>query len=88
MARSDRRVEIDELASEIANQLQSYTAEIRDEVKKAVDKVAKETVSTLKQTSPKDTGDYARNWTFSVNPDEDAFCLPEAEHLPEYLQLS
>ena len=47
-------------------ELKAYSDEVAEGIKKAVNDVAKETVRTLKTTSPRDTGKYARGWTFKV----------------------
>jgi len=41
-------INIDDLASEIVNQLENYTEEITENVKKAIDTVAKETTDVIK----------------------------------------
>lgn len=55
-------VQIDDLSSEIMKQLQQYTEEVKEKVELAKDEAGKEAVKTLKQTSPKLTGSYARGW--------------------------
>jgi hypothetical protein len=57
------KVKIDGLAKEIARQVVLYTSEVEEKVAAAKDEVTKEAVALLKQTSPKDTGDYAKGWT-------------------------
>lgn len=56
-------VKVDGLAAAIAEELSAYSSEVAEEVKKSVKTAAKTCVNTLKQTSPKDTGDYAKGWT-------------------------
>lgn len=53
---------IDNLANEIAKELQRYTNLVEEEVEVAKKEVAKELVDTLKETSPELTGDYAKGW--------------------------
>lgn len=53
---------INNLANEIARELQRYTRDVKEDVEVVKKEVAKELVSTLKQKSPKDTGDYAKGW--------------------------
>lgn len=55
-------VKVDELAEAIARELQEYSEEVTEELKASVQSTAKTCVATLKQTSPKDTGDYAKGW--------------------------
>lgn len=42
--------------------LDDYSKEVTRAANTSIDKVAKETVSKLKNTSPKKKGDYARSW--------------------------
>lgn len=53
---------IDNLANEITNALQEYTTEVEEGLEKAKEDNAKDGVKTLKVTSPKKTGKYARGW--------------------------
>ncbi|WP_419066819.1 HK97 gp10 family phage protein [Hominenteromicrobium sp.] len=61
-----RKIPLNELEAEIVKELKAYSDEVAEGIKKAVNDVAKETVRTLKTTSPRDTGKYARGWTFKV----------------------
>lgn len=56
-------VKVDDLAAAIAEELREYSEEVTAEVKKSVKASAKTCVATLQETSPKDTGDYAKGWT-------------------------
>lgn len=58
-------IDISQMAAEIADMLEDYGASVYDEVVKASDAIAKETVSELRQTSPKDEGTYAKAWRHS-----------------------
>lgn len=53
---------IDNLAYEIAKELERYADVIEEEMEVAKKEVAKELVSELKRTSPRDTGSYATGW--------------------------
>lgn len=55
-------VKIDGLAEAVVQELQAYSSEVAEEVKASVKETAKVCVKTLKQTSPKDTGAYAKDW--------------------------
>lgn len=55
-------VSIDQLVNEIAKALQEYTNEVTEGMEEAKVETAKETVSMLKKTSPKKTGDYRKGW--------------------------
>ena len=46
--------------------LDDYSKEVTRAANTSIDKVAKETVSKLKNTSPKKKGDYARSWGLEV----------------------
>lgn len=43
--------------------LDTFSKELQEKVDAAVDKASKDTVKRLKQTSPKDSGDYAKSWS-------------------------
>lgn len=53
---------INNLANEIAKQLKAYTSEVTEQIQESQKTVAKEGANKLKQTSPKDTGEYAKGW--------------------------
>ncbi len=55
-------MKIDQMADAIAKELSSWSQDVADATKDECKKVADETVSTLKATSPKRTGRYARGW--------------------------
>lgn len=52
-----------DLAGEIMKCLQEYTEEVVEALEKTEKELADEAVRTLKQTSPKKSGKYARSWT-------------------------
>ena len=49
-------------ADEITKALQEYTTEVEEGLEEAKEKIAKESVKTLKSTSPKRYGQYAKSW--------------------------
>jgi hypothetical protein len=55
-------VKIDDLANEITKQLRQFTDFVEEEVNLAKEEVAKTTVKTLKENSPKQTESYAKGW--------------------------
>lgn len=61
-----KRVGLEGLADAIAEVLEEYETEVERGTKEAVQKVAKAGVKTLKATSPKKTGGYAKGWTAEV----------------------
>lgn len=52
-----------DLSKEIAKALTEFTQEVTEGLEKAKKHVAKDTVTDLKRTSPKQSGDYAKGWT-------------------------
>jgi len=60
------KIKIDQLAAEIAKGLAEYSQDVVEKVNVSSEKVGKEAVKQLKQTSPKKTGKYAKSWTMST----------------------
>lgn len=60
------KVSIDGLARAVAAELAAYNQDVTDGVKKEVEQVAKDVVAELKQTSPRNKGDYAKGWKSRV----------------------
>lgn len=59
---------LNNLSNEIVNALKEYTDDVIKGVEVVKKEVAKNTVSTLKETSPKKTGSYRKGWrTKDVN---------------------
>lgn len=57
------KIKADDLAKQVAKTLDKYKDATIDNMKKSVDKAAKEAVADLKTDSPKRTGAYAKDWT-------------------------
>ena len=55
-------ISVDRLAEELAQGLAEYSQDIADEIKKAADDAANTAVRELKNTSPVQTGSYAKGW--------------------------
>lgn len=55
-------VSVDGLADAISRELQAYSQDVADDLKKSVKKAARVCVNELKTTSPEDTGDYRKGW--------------------------
>ena len=55
---------IGNLAAEINRQLALYANQTDETVQRIAEKTAQEGVEKLKVKSPKDTGDYAKSWTY------------------------
>ena len=58
-------VSVEGLAREIVKNLQEYTTGVEKELKIAQRDVGKLAVEKLRQTSPKQSGDYAKSWRLS-----------------------
>ena len=55
-------MKVDELANAVMKELRNYSQDVTDALKEECLDVAKTTVNTLKSTSPRRTGKYARGW--------------------------
>lgn len=53
---------LDLVSDQIAEIFNEYDRDMKRKVNTSVDKVGKEAVQKLKDTSPKKTGDYAKGW--------------------------
>jgi hypothetical protein len=51
-----------DISKEITKALTEYTQEVTEGLEKAKKDIAKDTVKELKNTSPEDTGSYAKGW--------------------------
>lgn len=86
------KVSIDGLARAVAAELAAYNQDVTDGVKKEVEQVAKDVVAELKQTSPRNKGDYAKGWKSRVeyeSPEDIRIRVynskkPQLTHLLEY----
>lgn len=59
-------VSVDQLAAEIARGLAEYSQDVVEKVNLSSERVGKEAVKRLKQTSPKRYGKYAKSWTMKT----------------------
>ena len=59
-------IKIADLADAVSRELASYDQDVADGLKTEVQQVAKDMVTELKQTSPRNTGDYAKGWKSRV----------------------
>ena len=66
MGRKTNKIDIEDLAGAIVRELHQYSDKVDADVKKAVRKTANSVRSELVQTSPKETGDYAKSWKSSL----------------------
>ena len=55
-------MKVDQLANAVMKELLAYSQDVTDALKEECLDVAKATVTTLKSTSPRRTGKYARAW--------------------------
>lgn len=60
------KINVDQLAAEIARELSKYSQEIVEKINISSEKVGKAAVKQLRQTSPKRTGEYAKSWTMTT----------------------
>lgn len=80
-------INVDQLAAEIMSVTEVYVANTVEDVKYAVDLVAREAVAELKETSPiGSTGDYADSWSHRIHPDKgkDYHCRVVYSKKPNY----
>lgn len=59
-------IKISDLADAVSRELAAYDQDVTDGLKKEVKQVAKDVVAELKQTSSRNTGDYAKGWKSRV----------------------
>ena len=57
-----KKIELKDFQKAIIDNLREYSNEVVAESKKQVQQVGKETVNQLKATSPKRSGEYAKDW--------------------------
>ena len=57
-------IKVDELAGEIVLAIQAYTEDVSEAIDQAARDTAKAMAKDLRETSPKDTGEYAKSWTY------------------------
>lgn len=60
------KTEVVDLAASISAELQKYNDDIIDGLKTEIKNISKETVTKLKNTSPRNTGVYAKGWTYKI----------------------
>ena len=58
------KIDIDELAIAVINELDAYREDVMEVVEKAVKETAKQTAAELRMTSPERDGDYKKHWTY------------------------
>lgn len=56
-------IKVDDLAGEIVLAVRTYTEEVGAAIEEAVKETAQALAADLRETSPKDTGEYAKGWT-------------------------
>lgn len=59
-------IKVSELAQVVAQELADYSQDVTDGIKEEVKQVAKDMVTELKQTSPRNSGNYAKGWKSRV----------------------
>lgn len=63
------KIGLDDLASVIEKELTTYAKETTDVMREVVEEVTDDAVDTLKVTSPKRRGKYAKGWTSKTTTD-------------------
>ncbi|HEN0159946.1 TPA: HK97 gp10 family phage protein [Streptococcus agalactiae] len=63
------KIGLDDLASVIEKELTTYAKETTDVMREVVEEVTDDAVDTLKVTSPKRRGKYAKGWTSKATTD-------------------
>ena len=59
------KINIDQLAIEVMQELAAYREDVQEAVEKAVKETAKQTAAELRSISPEgDTGEYAKHWSY------------------------
>lgn len=56
------RIELDALETAIANELAEYVKDTAEMMREVVEEVTEESIETLKATSPRKSGSYAKGW--------------------------
>ncbi len=64
---SESKVDIDDLASVVAEELAKYSQEVTDGMKKEIKKVSRECKQEIQQNSPVLTGSYKDGWRTKVD---------------------
>lgn len=59
------KVNVDNLANAVMQELNAYREVTIEAMEKAVKETAKQTVAELRDTSPEDTGEYAKHWAYT-----------------------
>lgn len=59
-------IKVDDLAKAVAEELEQYSQDVTDGVKKEVRRVAKECAQEIRQNSPVQTGSYRKGWRDEV----------------------
>lgn len=63
-----QKVSIDNLADTIRQELVLFSQEIAEQIDLSGEKIGKEALKKLKDTSPKKSGKYAKAWTMTTDP--------------------
>lgn len=61
-----KKIAIDELTDIIMREVQNYSDEVMEGVKKSVKRVAKECVGDIKENAPENMGDYKKGWKTKI----------------------
>lgn len=86
---SSARIDIDKLALKVMQELDDYKYTTVECMTEAVTNTAKETVSTLRRTSPVRTSKYSKSWKYKRDPDargHERFDMVVFAEAPRYRQ--
>lgn len=78
----------DDLARAVSKVLDEYRNATNEAVKKAVDKVAKESVSELKADSPRRTGAYSKGWAAKVQTQSNKWAYKKVVYNKDRYRIS
>lgn len=78
------RIEPKNLTDAIMHELRQYSDNVDEVVAEAVEKTAKDTVATLRRTSPKLTGSYQKGWRASLITDKRGRYVKEVHNKTDY----
>lgn len=88
---SSNRVSIDGLADAIMEELNNYSEDVADQIKKDVKKVANKCKREIQANAPKDRGEYAAGWRVKLafeSPNDIRMVIHNAKYpgLPHLLE--
>lgn len=83
-----QKVKPDGLAKAIMDELKKFEGVTVDAIKTASDKSSKQAVRTLRQTSPRRTGEYAKSWTSKNSATHNKWAAGKVVYNKEHYRLT